>query len=81
MYGVCSLTNRSLVLQLDLPTHVELDREKDAVYTATTNVVRAVMDMTRGVQHGKAEQYVDLVKVWHRLCSNTQTYRHLPVIA
>ena len=32
-------------------------------YTATTNVVRAVMEMTRGVQAAKADQYVDLVRV------------------
>ena len=32
-------------------------------YSATTNVVRAVMEMTRGVQAAKAEMYVDLVRV------------------
>ena len=44
-----------------------MDRSNDNVYTATTDVVRAVMDMTRGVQQAKAEQYVDLVKVSHIL--------------
>ena len=42
---------------------VELDRTNDHVYSATTNVVRAVMEMTRGVQQAKADQYVTLVKV------------------
>ena len=39
------------------------EQSKDVVYNATTAVVRAVMEMTRGVQQAKAEQYVDLVKV------------------
>ena len=39
------------------------EQSKDVVYNATTAVVRAVMEMTRGVQQAKAEQYIDLVKV------------------
>ena len=46
------------------------EQSKDAVYTATTAVVRAVMEMTRGVQQAQAEQYVDLVKV--RLLNSAQ---------
>ena len=41
---------------------VQLDRSNDKVYQATTSVVRAVMDMTKGVHQARAEQYVDLVK-------------------
>ena len=48
----------------ELPVMSGADGDKDAVYQATTAVVRAVMEMTRGVQQAKAEQYVDLVKVW-----------------
>ena len=47
----------------ELPTMGEGDQDKDQVYQSTTAVVRAVMEMTRGVQQAKAEQYVDLVKV------------------
>ena len=46
------------------------EQSKDVVYNATTAVVRAVMEMTRGVQQAKAEQYVDLVKV--RLLNSAQ---------
>lgn len=44
------------------PVDVQLDRSNDKVYQATTSVVRAVMDMTKGVHQARAEQYVDLVK-------------------
>lgn len=40
-----------------------VDRNKDPVYRSTTNVVRAVMDMSKGVHQAKADQYVELVKV------------------
>lgn len=50
-------------LQIEMPATEEVSRTNDPVYCATTDVVRAVMDMTRGVQQAKAEQYVDLVKV------------------
>ena len=45
------------------PLELGEGKEGDPVYAATTSVVRAVMDMTRGVQQAKAEQYIDLVKV------------------
>ena len=44
------------------PADIQLDRTSDKVYQATTSVVRAVMDMTKGVHQARAEQYVDLVK-------------------
>ncbi len=44
---------------------------EDGVYKATTAVVRAVMEMTRGVQQAHAEQYVDLVKVSQHRKSRT----------
>ena len=43
------------------PTAV-LDRANDRVYDATTNVVRAVMGLSQGVQAHQATQYLDLVK-------------------
>ena len=41
---------------------IELDRSNDDIYTSTTATVRAVMDMTRGVQASKSDLYVELVK-------------------
>ena len=39
----------------------ELDRSRDCVYDCTTAVVRAVMDLSRGVQTGHVQRYLDLV--------------------
>ncbi|KAJ8946436.1 hypothetical protein NQ318_014423 [Aromia moschata] len=39
-----------------------LDRTHDRVYECTTDVVRAVMALSQGVQQAAAEQYLDLVK-------------------
>ncbi|KAG5900576.1 hypothetical protein JTB14_022881 [Gonioctena quinquepunctata] len=39
-----------------------LDRTHDRVYECTTDVVRAVMSLSQGVQQAVAEQYLDLVK-------------------
>lgn len=49
----------------DLSSHdAESVRLRDALYTATTAVVRAIMEMTKGVQqHADADQYVHYVKV------------------
>ena len=44
-------------------TEPGLDRTNDHVYLATTSVVRAVMEMTRGVQTCTAELYTELVRV------------------
>ena len=51
------------VAQTGEPPPTPTDRSKDSVYRSTTNVVRAVMDMSKGVHQAKAEQYVELVKV------------------
>ncbi|XP_054709539.1 focal adhesion kinase 1-like [Uloborus diversus] len=40
----------------------EFDRTGDAVYENTTNVVRAVMSLSKGVQLGKVTEYVNLVQ-------------------
>ena len=59
----------------ELPaTSGEGDQNKDQVYQSTTAVVRAVMEMTRGVQQAKAEQYVDLVKVRYDTRIHTVPY-------
>ena len=39
------------------------ERNNDHVYSSTTDVVRAVMDLTKGVQQVQKEQYLSLVKV------------------
>ena len=39
-----------------------VDRSDDRVYTSTTSVVRAVMDMTRAVHQATPDQYIDMVK-------------------
>ena len=45
------------------PPATDLDRGDDPVYDNTTSVVRAVMEMTKGVQQARAEEYLELVKV------------------
>ncbi|CAG9860435.1 unnamed protein product [Phyllotreta striolata] len=44
-----------------VPT-ANLDRTHDRVYECTTDVVRAVMALSQGVQQSIADQYLDLVK-------------------
>lgn len=39
-----------------------LDRSNDPVYTATTNVVKAIMILSQGVEKAIATDYLDLVK-------------------
>lgn len=39
-----------------------LDRTNDKIYACTTDVVRAVMSLSQGVQQSQAHQYLDLVK-------------------
>ncbi|XP_066151568.1 focal adhesion kinase 1 isoform X1 [Euwallacea fornicatus] len=51
-----------------LERHVEkkesltVDRGKDKVYKCTTEVVKAIMLLSQGVQQSQSEQYLDLVK-------------------
>ena len=49
------------------PPATDLDRGDDPVYDNTTSVVRAVMEMTKGVQQARAEEYLELVKVRYNL--------------
>lgn len=39
-----------------------LDRKNDFVYSATTNVVKAIMALSQGVEKAVAQDYLDLVK-------------------
>ena len=39
-----------------------IDRGNDPVYTATTNVVKAIMTLSQGVEKAVANDYLDLVK-------------------
>lgn len=39
-----------------------MDRTSDPVYTATTNVVKAIMTLSQGVEKAIAIEYLDLVK-------------------
>lgn len=39
-----------------------LDRTNDAVYSATTNVVKAIMSLSQGVEKAAAVEYLDLVR-------------------
>lgn len=40
----------------------DLDRSNDKVYDCTTQVVKAVMTLSQGVQQSHADQYLDLVR-------------------
>ncbi|KAL5286575.1 PTK2 family protein [Megaselia abdita] len=40
----------------------KLDRTNDAIYIATTSVVKAVINLSQGVEKGHAVDYLDLVK-------------------
>ena len=64
----CYYYSFSSLQSLESQSSVDIDRKNDNVYSSTTAVVRAVMDMTRGVQQAKADQYIELVKVgqWTR---------------
>lgn len=39
-----------------------MDRSNDKVYDCTTQVVKAVMSLSQGVQQSHADQYLDLVR-------------------
>ncbi|XP_015113261.1 focal adhesion kinase 1 isoform X2 [Diachasma alloeum] len=51
-----------IVKKLEPTPTADLDRSNDKVYDCTTNVVRAVMFLSQGVQQNKAEQYLELVR-------------------
>ncbi|EFA06030.2 Focal adhesion kinase 1-like Protein [Tribolium castaneum] len=44
------------------PPTADLDRTNDKVYDCTTQVVKAVMALSQGVQQSHADQYLDLVR-------------------
>ena len=55
---------------------MDIDRTGDEVFTNTTSVVRAVMEMVNMVHAVKSDQYVNLVRVSMQLGSCFQsTYR------
>ncbi|XP_011312276.1 focal adhesion kinase 1 isoform X2 [Fopius arisanus] len=51
-----------VVKTLEPTPTADLDRSNDRVYDCTTNVVRAVMFLSQGVQQNKADQYLELVR-------------------
>uniref|UniRef100_A0A6V7JJ46 Focal AT domain-containing protein n=1 Tax=Bracon brevicornis TaxID=1563983 RepID=A0A6V7JJ46_9HYME len=55
--------NKVIVVKKMEPTPTaDLDRSNDKVYDCTTNVVRAVMFLSQGVQQSEADQYLELVQ-------------------
>ncbi|XP_055694399.1 focal adhesion kinase 1 isoform X2 [Lutzomyia longipalpis] len=46
----------------DVRKTLALDRTNDAVYSATTGVVKAIMALSQGVERSVAAEYLDLVK-------------------
>ena len=58
----------SLCIQI-APT-LDIDRTGDQVFSNTTNVVRAVMEMVNMVHAVKSDQYVNLVRVSYTGCPN-----------
>ncbi|KAF0298866.1 Focal adhesion kinase 1 [Amphibalanus amphitrite] len=58
-----SSTERPVVAKrAELTPTADIDRTGDRVYDCTTEVVRTVMALSRGVQAGRANSYLDLVK-------------------
>ncbi|XP_067128351.1 LOW QUALITY PROTEIN: focal adhesion kinase 1-like [Centruroides vittatus] len=47
---------------LDPAPTADIDRSNDPVYECTTNVVRAIMHLSQGVQQSRHTEYLDLVK-------------------
>lgn len=57
-----SSTSLDKSLTADVRKTLSLDRSNDAVYTATTGVVKAIMALSQGVERSIAAEYLDLVK-------------------
>lgn len=59
-----SLTRKatSSVASAEPTPTADLDRSNDKTYECTTNVVKAVMCLSQGVQQSHADQYLDLVR-------------------
>ncbi|XP_063217429.1 focal adhesion kinase 1 isoform X7 [Bacillus rossius redtenbacheri] len=49
-------------LKMEPTPTADLDRTNDKVYDCTTNVVKAVMSLSQGVQQSRADQYLELVR-------------------
>lgn len=46
----------------EISQKLSIDRTNDDVYYATTNVVKAIMSLSQGVEKAVAVQYLDLVR-------------------
>lgn len=42
--------------------NAQLDRNNDSVYAATTSVVKAIMELSRGVENAATKSYLEMVK-------------------
>lgn len=80
--------NRSMSVEegVSKKTTAILDRTNDKVYDATTQVVKAIMELSKGVQMSCAEQYLDLVKkvgmdLRHLLTSVDEMINYFPPVA
>lgn len=54
--------DEKLVGRKDSAKTLALDRTNDGVYSATTNVVKAIMLLSQGVEKAVAIEYLDLVR-------------------
>ncbi|KAH1006697.1 hypothetical protein HUJ05_007405 [Dendroctonus ponderosae] len=54
--------SKVFVLIEDSMPALSLERENDRVYKCTTEVVKAIMLLSQGVQHSRFDQYLNLVK-------------------
>ncbi|XP_053593208.1 uncharacterized protein LOC103577529 [Microplitis demolitor] len=62
-FGSDKSSDKVIIVKKMEPTPTaDLDRSNDKVYDCTTNVVRAVMSLSQGVQQSKADQYLELVR-------------------
>lgn len=48
--------------ETDIKSDAKLDRTNDPVYLCTTNVVRAIMKLSSGVEKSQMDDYLELVK-------------------
>ncbi|XP_074102045.1 protein tyrosine kinase 2 Fak isoform X2 [Cotesia typhae] len=62
-FGSDKSSDKIIIVKKMEPTPTaDLDRSNDKVYDCTTNVVRAVMSLSQGVQQSKVDQYLELVR-------------------
>lgn len=60
--GTLTRKSTSSVVAAEATPTADLDRTNDKVYECTTQVVRAVMALSQGVQQSHADQYLELVR-------------------